>query len=107
MLPKANRAGTKEIDKIFKEGSFLNSPSLTFKYFKNSGKEVKISFIAPKSVAKLAVKRNMLRRLGYKALEKHISRFPLGITGAFVFKKYQDDILTIEDEIKNILGKIN
>ena len=114
MLPKKNRADTKEVDKIFKacppngrEGRFLNSPNLTFKYLKNNTKEVKISFIAPKSIAKLAVKRNLLRRRGYIALEEHLSGFPLGTAGVFIFKKYQDDLSILSDEIKNILDKIN
>lgn len=110
MLSKKNRVSTKEVDKIFKEGKFINSPNLTFKYFKNSNKgkeEVKISFFAPQNVAKLAVKRNLLRRRGYIALEKYINQFPAGLMGVFILKKYQEDILTIENEIKNILSKIN
>lgn len=107
MLPKKNRAGTKEVELIFKEGKFIVSPNLTFRYSKSQNKEVKISFIAPKSVAKLAVKRNLLRRRGYSALEKHINYFPLRITGVFIFKKYQDNVLILENEIKNILNKIN
>ena len=70
MLPKKNRVNTKEVEKIFKEGKFLVSPNLTFKYFRINTKEVKISFIAPKSVAKLAVQRNSLRRKGYNVLKK-------------------------------------
>lgn len=107
MLPKKNRASTKEIERIFKGSSFLNSLNLTFRYFKNGGKDVKISFIASKNIAKLAVKRNLLRRRGYSALKKYINDFPLGTTGAFVFKKYQDDVSVIENEIKNILNKLN
>jgi ribonuclease P protein component len=107
MLPKKNRANTSEVEKIFKEGRFLNSFNLTFKYIKTGGKERKISFIAPKSVAKLAVKRNYLRRKGYNILKKYINDFPAGITGVFIFKKFQDDISIIENEIKSILSKIN
>ena len=107
MLPKKNRVNTKEVDQIFKEGRFLVSPSLTFKYFKNNNKEIKISFIAPKNMAKLAVQRNFLRRRGYLVLGKNIKLFPLSITGVFIFKKYQDDVVILENEIKNILHKIN
>ena len=114
MLPKKNRVSTNEVDKIFKEGKFLNSSNLTFKYIRNQrnqDKEIKISFIAPKSIAKLAVTRNLLRRRGYSALgeylREYISEFPSGLRGVFVFKKYQDDIATISNEIKNILDKIN
>jgi ribonuclease P protein component len=125
MLPKKNRADKKAVEKIFKEGKFLNSLNLTFKYIKIRGTESflvgkdeascpllklsvpRISVIAPKSIAKLAVKRNLLRRRGYDVLGKYINQFPLGIWGVFVFKKYQDDVLIIENEIKNILSKIN
>ena len=108
MLPKKNRADKTEIDLLFKEGKFLNSQNLTFKYIKNRKfLSAKISFVAPKSVARLAVKRNLLRRRGYRVLQKYLDQFPAGTLGVFVFKKYQDDILLIENEIKNILSKIN
>ena len=110
MLPKKNRVDTKEVDKIFKDSKFLNSSSFSFKYLKNKGRENKISFIVPKNVAKLAVKRNFLRRRGYSALQnlvKNLRLSPTGLVGVFVFKKYQDDISIIENEIKNILSKVN
>lgn len=107
MLPKKNRVSKKEIDLVFKKGEFIVSPSFTFKFIKANDKEGRISFIAPKSIAKLAVKRNSLRRKGYLALEKHIKDIPSNILGAFIFRKYQDDVSIIENEIKNILNKIN
>lgn len=107
MLPKNNRAGTSEVDRIFKEGLSLSSSHLNFKYFKNNNQKTKISFIAPKNIAKLAMERNLLRRRGYLALEKYIEDFPSGITGAFVFRKYQGDISVLENEIKNLLDKIS
>jgi RNase P protein component len=68
---------------------------------------VRISFIAPKKIAKLAVKRNFLRRKGYLILKKYIEQFPLGTLGVFIFKKPEENILKIENEIKKILSKIN
>lgn len=107
MLLKKNRADKKAIEKIFKEGKFVNSPNLTFKFILINKDERRISFIVPKNVAKLAVKRNFLRRRGYVVLKKHLSEFPLGLTGAFVFKKPINSILELENEIKTILAKIN
>ena len=108
MLPKNNRADTKTVEKVFKGGKFINSPSLTFKFILTGNPtSPKISFITPKAVAKLAVKRNMLRRRGYNALRKYVNDFPLGVIGVFLFKKYQGDVSIIENEIKNILHKIN
>jgi ribonuclease P protein component len=107
MLAKKNRVDKKEVEIIFKKGRVLNSPNLTFRFIVAGGGERRISFIAPKSVAKEAVKRNHLRRLGYGVLKKYLNDFPAGLTGAFIFKKYQDDVLILENEIKNILNKIN
>ncbi|MFZ1019929.1 MAG: ribonuclease P protein component [Minisyncoccia bacterium] len=108
MLKKKNRADKKEIDLLFKSGKFLNSPNLSFKFINSSRSDLdrRISFIAPKSAAKLAVKRNFLRRRGYDALKKYLDQFPAGILGAFVFRKYQDDVSIIENEIKNILSRL-
>jgi ribonuclease P protein component len=108
MLKKKNRADKKDIDYLFKKGKFLSFPNLTFKFLIDNNSSIpRISFITPKSVAKLAVKRNFLRRLGYNILKKYINNFPSGVIGVFVFKKYQDDKLIIENEIKNTLSKIN
>lgn len=107
MLSKKHRANTKDVSEVFKKSFFLSSPNLTFRYFKNTSKETKISFIAPKSVAKLAVNRNLLRRSGYNALKKCLNLCPVGVTGIFSFKKYQSDVAILENEIKNILTKVN
>ncbi|MEK7539158.1 MAG: ribonuclease P protein component [Patescibacteria group bacterium] len=113
MLPKKNRVNKKEVDFLFKKGRSVAFPDLTFKFFMARGSESlkflspRVSVIVPKAIAKLAVKRNLLRRLGYSILEKHIKEFPASLLGVFIFKKYQDDVLTLEHEIKNILDKIN
>lgn len=120
MLPKKNRANKEAIDQIFKKGRFFNSNNLTFKFIleKNTKKPI-ISFIAPKTVAKKAVMRNLLRRRGYAILEKNIESFPVGIVGAFVFGKKSVEVFgkrkninynpisNLEDEIKIIINKIH
>jgi ribonuclease P protein component len=107
MLPKTNRVTKKDVDLLFKQSKFITSPVFTFKYLLTNNKQTKISFIAPKSVAKMAVKRNLLRRRGYNVLGKYIGQFPSGLVGVFIFKKYEEDISTIEQEIKNIFDKVN
>lgn len=108
MLPKKSKVGTKEVERIFKEGRFVGSSNLTFKYkLKGGATAPKISFIVPKSVAKLAIQRNLLRRRGYSALKNSLILFPASLIGVFIFKKYQDDVSILENEIKNVLNKIN
>jgi ribonuclease P protein component len=108
MPPKKKRADRKIIEKIFKEGSFINSPVFSFKFilFKNK-KDSQISFVVPKSVLKLATKRNKLRRLGYRALKKEANRFSSGLAGVFIFKKNEDKIFVLENEIKTIFNKVH
>ncbi len=108
MLPKKNRLDTKTVDAVFKMGSFINSPSLSFKFTKKSGSTPpQISFMAPKSLIKQAVGRNRLRRQGYSILEKHINSFPVGLVGVFIFKKSPVTQQDIENDVKNVLNKIN
>ena len=85
MLPKKNRLDTKTVERIWKEGRFVNSPNITFKFIKTKG-ETKVSFISPKTASKSAVLRNLLRRRGYRAIEPYMSKLT-GFTGAFVFGK--------------------
>lgn len=67
----------------------------------------RLSFVAPKKLAKLAIKRNFLRRNGYRALDRNLKNFPPGIVGVFLFKKYEDSVSILENEIKTILNKIH
>mgnify|MGYP001612590640 CR=1 FL=1 len=95
------------VDRVFKEGKFLNSPFLTFKFILSlDDSSPRVSFIVPKTVSKLAVKRNSLRRVGYNVLKKYISTLPQGLVGAFIFKKLIDSSSDLENEIKFILDKI-
>ncbi len=128
MLPKKNRLDRKLVEQIFKQGRFVNSANLSFKFIlqphpspllKGEGvKNTRISFITPKTASKKAVVRNLLRRRGYAVLKKYINQFPTSITGAFVFgkksaevfggkkTKVYNPILNLDSEIKNILSKI-
>lgn len=109
MLPKKNRVDTKTVEKIFQIGRSYHSPTLHFRFIKEQGDSngVRISFIAPKSVSKLAVKRNLLRRLGYSVIKKYLKDFPPSTAGVFVFKKYEKDVSILESEVKNIIDKLN
>lgn len=108
MLPKKNRVDKKGIDLIFKKWNSIISSVFVFKFvLVDNSIEPRISFIAPKNIARLAVKRNFLRRKGYSVLNKYINQFPAKILGVFIFKKPEDNISIIENEIKNVLNKIH
>ena len=121
MLKKKNRVDRKTIDKIFKEGRFINGENnLVFKFIFNKNSRIPtVSFVAPKGVCKSAVKRNILRRRGYAVLEKYLKDLPNDISGVFIFGKKSLKLFAgrkhknynpnthLEYEIKNILSKIN
>ena len=120
MLSKKNRASSEQIKKIFQKGRVVFSPNLNLRFIVGGGlKNTQISFIAPKTVAKSAVERNLLRRRGYSALGKQLRGFPAGLLGAIIFNKNSltvfgspktpeyNPVVLIEDEIKTILNKIN
>ena len=119
MLPKKNRLNTKEVEDIFKKGSFLNSNNLTLKFIlKKEGTSPKVSFLTPKTVSKKAIIRNRLRRRGYEAIKSFLDLIPTGFVGAFVFGKKSEESFggeaekkkiakeNIKTEIKSILDKI-
>lgn len=84
MISKKNRIDKKHFDLVFKEGFTLNSPLFLFKYKKSLDNKGYFSFVAPKTVAKNAVKRGFLRRKGYNSLKN--KDFP-SIMGIFIYKK--------------------
>ena len=120
MLPKNNRNDRKTVEKVFKEGFFVNFANVSFKYlFIKTAISPKISFISPKTASKKAVDRNKLRRRGYAVIKKLYKTIPNGVTGCFVFGKKSlpvfggkktlknNPISNLENEIKNIFSKIN
>lgn len=119
MLSKINRSDRRDIERIFEFGRFVNSQNLSLKFLPERTKSKKISFIVPKIVSKKAVVRNLLRRRGYAVLKKYFSHIPFGFIGVFIFGKKSiiffgkrktktyNPILNLENEIKNILTKIN
>ena len=108
MLPKKNRVDRKSINLLFTKGRSLGSPLFTFKFLLTGTKQApRIAFTAPKSVAKIAVRRNLLRRLGYRAVENHLSHLPVGLMGVFLFRKYEDDVTKLTRDIENILHKVH
>jgi ribonuclease P protein component len=115
MLPKKNRADRKMVEKVFKtcppngrEGKSVPAADFSFKFIFSPGLNTpKISVVVPKTISKKAVDRNSLRRKGYLALKKYLKDFPKETIGVIFFKKYQNNIVLIEDEIQKILNKIN
>lgn len=101
MISKKRRLNKDLFNKVFKQGSMIHSPVFVFKFIKNPENKGLFSFVAPKSVAKTAVKRNSLRRKGYNYL-KNIDN--PHVFGVFMYKKGTKDASL--DEIRNSVDLI-
>lgn len=99
MLPKKNRMNKKTFDSVFKDGFVVHSPIFMFKYKNSSDNLGHFAFVAPKTVAKNAVKRIFLRRKGYNSLKN--KDLP-AISGIFIYKKGVDIAVETKDVSQNI-----
>lgn len=107
MLAKTNRADKKTVEEIFKKGVIYNTTILTLRFIKKKEPHPpRVSFIAPKSVAKKAVLRNRLRRCGYSILKNKINNLPKGFVGVLVFRKSDFEKNNLEKDLISLLSKI-
>ncbi len=107
MLSKHRRVTKSLFDTVLKEGKTTHGNLLYLRYMpKSLDLYSHFAFVAPKSVAKLAVDRNKLRRKGYSIL------YPLNTTnsvGVFFFKKEAKNVssMDISSDVISLLKKAN
>lgn len=82
MLPKKKRVTKNTFKIIMDKGSIISGSFFIFRYIKQDTPQY--AFVAPKKIAKNAVKRNSLRRKGYNIIRLYKIEFNAGI---FFFKK--------------------
>lgn len=102
MFSKKKRVTKELFQAIMKQGRTLPGSLFVFRYMKQDNPA--FAFVAPKSVAKQAVERNRMRRVGYACLRS----FPINTSaGIFFYKKGSNKATTLEikQDIKGILEK--
>lgn len=107
MLSKHRRVTKSLFDTVLKEGRTIHGNLLYLRYIpKSLDKYSHFAFVAPKSVAKLAVDRNRLRRRGYNGLLPYTTLPSIGI---FFFKKEAKnaEFKDFSIEIGSLLKKAN
>ncbi|MFA7000183.1 MAG: ribonuclease P protein component [Candidatus Paceibacterota bacterium] len=82
MLSKKKRITKDIFQTILKKGNIVSSSFFLFRYIKETSP--RYAFVAPKKIAKTAVKRNSLRRIGYNILRSYDLQSCAGI---FFYKK--------------------
>ncbi|HUC88873.1 MAG TPA: ribonuclease P protein component [Candidatus Paceibacterota bacterium] len=103
MLPKNKRVTKELFQKIIKTGGSLSGLFFIFRYINSNAP--RYAFVVPKSVAKKAVDRNKLRRIGYRAMFPYLSK---NISGIFFYKKSgkQASFQEIKSDIENLFKKL-
>jgi len=103
MLPKKQRVSKEFFKKLEKTRTF-SGEFLIMKVKAEKGL-ARISFVVSKKIAKSAVERNRLRRMGYAAAELLISKITPGYIFIFYFRKQNKKVSveSLRNEIKNLL----
>lgn len=107
MLSKHRRVTKSLFDTVLKEGKTLHGNLLYLRYISKSlDKYSHFAFVAPKSVAKLAVNRNSLRRKGYSAIHPLSTSNSVGV---FFYKKEAKNAssMDISNDVVVLLKKAN
>ena len=98
MIPKRTLIDKVLFQNILKNGMVLHTPFFIFRYIRQ--KTPQYAFVVPKNIAKSAVLRVKLRRLGYNTI-KDLNLPPLA--GVFFYKNtknldFKGDIMKIFDK---------
>lgn len=109
MLSKNWRIPKSEFQHILSKGKRYNSPLFLLYIVENkdhSSNNSRFAFSVPKTVAKTAVQRNRLRRLGYSVVQSHKDDVAKGYLVFFLYKKHKQilDFDLIESEIQELLS---
>ena len=94
MIPKKKRVTKDTFQIIMEKGSIFHSSFFMLRYLIQNNPSY--AFVAPKKIAKTAVKRNFLRRRGYNILRS----FNLN-KGAGIFFYKKEGLIASPVEIKN------
>ncbi len=110
MLPKKRRMQRKEFAILLKTVRRYLSPHLSLFVSKNPANEpyfdTKFAFSASKKVAKTAVLRNKLRRMGYSAIRDVINRISPGYMCLFSYKNDPKNVefSVLKNEVEKLLS---
>lgn len=77
MLPRSQKLSTKQLNLVMEKGKVVHSPFFWSRFIKQDG-ELKIAVICPQKIAKTAVKKNLIRRKVYSAIDLFINNLELG-----------------------------
>lgn len=105
MLSKKRRLKTREVQMLFKSGSFSSNNVFTIKFKRNSLNISRFGVAVSLKIARGAVQRNKLRRLIYKIVRNNFQRIKSGIDCLIIPKTNGD--LTADVAEKNLFDLLS
>lgn len=108
MLGKKLKVSKQVFQEAFKKSRIISSDHLMMRFYKeNEDLLSKFSFSVPKSVAKSAVTRNLLKRRGYATIKGLLKNIKKSYICLFSFKKGSSTLTfsQIKEEINLLLQK--
>lgn len=108
MFSKINRLRkTKEIEKVFKNGTSCRSDFLLLKFFKNSLPVSRFAFVVGQKVSKKATVRNRIKRRIREAVKKELPNINAGLDTVWVALRGLENKNTeeIKKDVKCLLQK--
>lgn len=110
MLPRQNRLKkTKDFERVFKQGLFINDRFITFKVAKNGLDATRFGFVVSTKISKKAVIRNKIKRWLRSAVSPFLKNTPSGFDVVVMTKPAiaNSDFDEIKNIIEKMLAKIN
>lgn len=110
MLPRQNRLKkTKDFDKVFKQGLFINDRFIAFKAASNDLDVTRFGFIVGTKISKKAVVRNKIKRWLRAAVLPCLKDIKPGFDVAVMVKPeiLNSDFQEIKSAIQKLISRIN
>ena len=107
MLPSGARVTTELFKEVFSKGKVYTTPLFSVRIYENPTLSGPLfSFVVPKTVHKKAVKRNLLRRRAYSAVQKYlpiIQKKPYVVIAIFRKEAKNASFEAIESDLRSFL----
>lgn len=113
MLLKKHRISQSFFPTLIKKGRKYSSENMFARVMwleeEHRNDPIRCSFVISSKVSKSAVKRHMLKRLGYKTIQKNLPNLKKGVVVAFFFTQNitKSSKVAIQNEIELLLKQMN
>ena len=103
MLPKPHRLPTPDVRQVMRSGRRLTSPFLIMIYRNNTIGTARFAVVVPKSVDKMAVGRNRIKRLVRESVYHLLPSIAQNIDGVIIVRRKVETLEEAENGIRELV----